>query len=88
MSNLVVDFERERKNAIDELKGVIGKECSENYSPTHRAKLISYDSVSEMCIMEVVPSPYPAHSFSASNNHRAGERYKAEAWRIWNSFFF
>ena len=88
MNSLVVDFERESIEAMSQLNGVIGKECSENYSPTHRAKLVSYDSVNGVCTMEVVPSPYPAHSFSASNNHRAGERYEAQAWRIWNSFFF
>ena len=88
MNSLVVDFESEAIEAMNQLNGVIGKECSENFSPTHRAKLVSYDSVHDLCIMEVVPSPYPAHSFSASKNHLAGERYVAPAWRIWNSFFF
>lgn len=75
---------------IKELKMCIGESVSENFSPTLRAKLIAVDETRNggVCIMEVVESPYPSYSFSASNNHRAGERYEAPASRIWNAFFF
>ena len=81
----MVDFEKERVEKLNELNSVIGKECSENFSPTNRAKLIQYLPHSEMCVMEVVESPYAS---AAHNNDKAGERYYAEAWRIWNHFFF
>jgi hypothetical protein len=75
---------------IKELKKCIGESVSENFSPTHRAKLLAIDESRSggVCIMEVVESPYPAHSFSASNNHRAGERYEAPISRIWNAYFY
>lgn len=73
---------------LTELKSVIGKECSENFSPTNRAKLVEYDEIHNVCIMEVVPSIYPNYSFSASKNSQSGQRYNAPANRIWNAFFF
>ena len=73
---------------LTELKSVVGQVCSENFSPTHRAKLIEFDEFSNVCIMEVVESIYPSYSFSASKNHKVGEKYKAPANRIWNAFFF
>jgi len=87
MNTMIVDFESERKNAIQELKCVICKECSENFSPTLRAKLVEYDEFHNVCIMEVVKSPYEG-SWSAQQNHTAGHRYEAPASRIWNAFFF
>ena len=87
MNTMIVDFVSERKNAIQELKGVIGNECSENFSPTLRAKLVEYDEFHDLCIMEVVESPYKG-SWSAQQNHTAGHRYEAPAERIWNAFFF
>jgi hypothetical protein len=73
-----------------ELMTMVGEVTSENFSPTLRAKLLAIDESrgGGVCIMEVVPSPYPAHSFASSNNHRAGERYEAPVYRIWNAFFF
>lgn len=73
---------------IKDLVKVVGKETSENFSPTLRAKLVTINEYDGMCTMEVVPSPYPSHSFAASNNHRAGERYLAPIYRIHNAFFF
>ena len=84
---MIIDFEKEKKNAIQELKGVIGKECSENFSPTLRAKLVDYDEWHDVCIMEVAKSPYEG-SWSAQQNHTVGHRYEAPASRIWNAFFF
>jgi hypothetical protein len=73
-------------NKIEELKSVIGKEVSENFSPTLRAKLLAIDE-NGVCIMEVVESPYEG-SWAWGQNHTAGYRYEAPASRIWNAFFF
>jgi hypothetical protein len=70
---------------ITDLVGVIGKEVSENFSPTLRAKLVSINEYSGMCIMEAVPSPY---KLSGKNNDRAGERYERPIPYVWNAFFF
>jgi hypothetical protein len=71
-----------------DLSKVVGEVTSENFSPTLRAKLISVNEYAGVCTMEVVESPYPSYSFASSNNHRAGERYEAPVYRIWNAFFF
>jgi hypothetical protein len=73
---------------ITDLVKVVGEETSENFSPTNRAKLVNINEYAGTCTMEVVESPYPAHSFSASNNHRAGERYERPIAYVWNAFFF
>lgn len=70
---------------ISELVSVIGKEVSENFSPTLRAKLVGINEYEGTCIMEVVPSPYKCNT---QDNHRAGERYMAPVYRIWNAYFF
>ena len=89
MNNMTVNFESERRNAIQELKGVIGNECSENFSPTLRAKLVDYDEWHDVCTMEVIKSPYTSMKTMGSlNEDRVGERYTAPASRIWNAFFF
>ena len=68
---------------MEELRGVIGEEIPENFSPTCRAKLIGFKQ--NQCIMEVVASPY---KFNDEDNHRAGERYIAPIYRIHNAYFF
>jgi hypothetical protein len=73
---------------LEELASVVGNEVSENFSPTLRAKLVSINEFAGVCTMEVVPSPYPAYSFAASNNHKAGERYERPIEYVWNAFFF
>ena len=76
-------------NKIDELKSVIGKEVSENFSPTLRAKLLAIDeSRGGVCIMEVVKSPYPEWSWAAQQNHNVGHRYERPIYSIHNAFFF
>ena len=74
---------------VMELVKVIGKEVSENFSPTLRAKLVAIDVTrgGGVCIMEVVESPYKG-SWSASQNYTAGHRYEAPVERIHNAFFF
>jgi hypothetical protein len=76
-------------NKIEELKSVIGKEVSENFSPTLRAKLLAIDETrgGGVCIMEVVPSPYKG-SWSAQQNHTAGHRYERPVYAVHNAFFF
>jgi hypothetical protein len=73
---------------ITDLVKVIGQETPENFSPTLRAKLVHINEYAGICTMEVVPSIYPAHSFSAQHNHRAGERYERPVEYVWNAFFF
>lgn len=74
---------------IEELKSVIGKEVSENFSPTLRAKLLTIDETrgGGVCIMEVVESPYKG-SWSAQQNHTTGHRYERPVYSIHNAFFF
>lgn len=75
------------ENKILELMKVIGKEVSENFSPTLRAKLIGIDATrgGGVCIMEVVESPYKSNT---ENNHLAGMKYEAPVYRIHNAYFF
>ena len=73
---------------IQDLVKVVGEVTTENLSPTNRAKLVGINEFRGVCTMEVVESPYPTHSFSASNNHRAGERYERPIAYVWNAFFF
>ena len=70
-------------NKIEELKSVVGKEVSENRSPTLRAKLVRVNK--KTCTFEVVKSPYKSNT---KNNHRAGERYLVPISWSWNAFFF
>jgi hypothetical protein len=68
-------------NNIEELKSVIGKDVSENRSPTLRAKLIKVNKAT--CLFEIVQSPY-----RSGDESRIGERYRVpNAW-AWNAFFF
>jgi hypothetical protein len=69
-------------NQIQELKSVIGKDVSQNQSPTCRARLVSVGKAN--CIFESVPSPYdkfPKQEF-------VGVKYKVPNWIAWNSFFY
>ena len=69
-------------NQILELKSVIGKDVSENRSPTCRASLVSVGKSN--CIFQSVPSLYgppPKPEF-------VGVKYKVPNWIAWNSFFY
>jgi hypothetical protein len=72
---------------IEELKSVIGKEVSENFSPTLRAKLVSINETAGICVMEVVESPYVG-SWSWQQNDTTGHRYERPLEYVWNAFFF
>ena len=74
---------------VMELVKVIGKEVSENFSPTLRAKLVSINEFAGVCTMEVVPSPYVSMKQGGLlNNDEVGKRYEAPIYRIHNAFFF
>ena len=69
-------------NKISELKSVIGKDVSQNQSPTCRAKLIKVGKV--YSTFESVPSPYAKFT----NSEDVGIKYKVPNWIAWNSFFY
>ncbi len=70
-------------NLINELKSVIGKETSQNQSPTCRARLVSVGKVNST--FESVLSPY---SSIDCNARFVGIKYKVPNWIAWNSFFY
>ena len=66
---------------IEDLKAVIGKETSENRSPTLRAKLVKVNKTT--CTFEVVQSPY-----RHGDESKIGQRYLVPiSWSL-NAFFF
>lgn len=76
-------------NKMIELMTMIGEVTSENFSPTLRAKLVSINELSGVCIMEVVESPYTSMKTMGSlNEDKIGSRYEAPVYRIHNAFFF
>jgi hypothetical protein len=82
VKQFITNFKIKNMNQILELKSVIGKEVSQNQSPTCRARLVSVGKSN--CIFESVPSPYdkfPKPEF-------VGVKYKVPNWIAWNSFFF
>lgn len=66
---------------IEELKSVIGKEVSQNQSPTLNAKLIRVNK--KTCTFEVVQSPY-----RSGDESKIGNRYLVPISYAWNAFFF
>ena len=68
-------------NKIEELISVIGKEVSQNQSPTLRGKLLKVNK--KTCTFEVVKSPY-----RSGDESRIGERYLVPIIWAWNAFFF
>jgi hypothetical protein len=69
-------------NKIQDLKSVIGKEVSQNQSPTCRGKLIKVGKV--YSIFESVPSPYAKFT----KPEFVGVRYPVPNSWAWNAFFF
>jgi len=64
-----------------DLKAVIGKDVSENHSPTCRAKLIKVGKSN--CTFESVQSPYVKET-----QPNVGMQYKIPNWIAWNCFFY
>jgi len=82
VKQFITNFKIKNMNQILELKSVIGKDVSQNQSPTCRARLVSVGKAN--CIFESVPSPYnkfPKPEF-------VGVKYKVPNWIAWNSFFY
>jgi len=82
VKQFITNFKIKNMNQIEELKSVIGKDVSQNQSPTCRARLVSVGKTN--CIFESVVSPYdkfPKAEF-------VGVKYKIPNWIAWNSFFF
>jgi hypothetical protein len=79
---MITDIKSSESTQILELQSKLGKEVSQNYSPTLRAKLIKVGKAN--CVFESVPSPYgePAKA------ELIGVTYKIPNWIAWNSFFF
>lgn len=74
---------------IAELVKVIGKEVSENFSPTLRAKLVSINEFAGVCTMEVVESPYVSmKTMGTLNEDKIGMRYERPIAYVWNAYFF
>jgi hypothetical protein len=74
---------------ISDLVKVVGKETSENFSPTLRAKLVTINEHAGMCTMEVVESPYVSMVQGGSlNNDKVGMRYERPIAYVWNAYFF
>jgi hypothetical protein len=69
----------------EDLKEVIGKEFSDNFSSTLRSKLIDVKKGPKgwYAVVQEVPSPYS----SVKNKPKAGTR-EDHIFRVWNSFFF
>ena len=63
----------------NDLVGVVGKEVSQNQSPTLRAKLVKINKVN--CTFESVANTY-------SWNGTIGKRYLVPIQYAWNAYFF
>ena len=80
-----VDLESVNKSTVvSELKTVVGKDVSENRSPTLRAKLIKVGKAN--CVFESVESPYK--STVGLVGYKVGVQYKVPNQFAWNAFFY
>ena len=85
MNASYVELIKETINSkADELEHVIGNDCSDNYSPTLRSKLISIDREKGTCILEVMPSVYDQFK---ENNCTVGQRYEQNINIVYNGYF-
>jgi hypothetical protein len=78
----IIKIKNKNMNTVNDLKQVIGKDTSQNFSPTCRARLVKVNKVNST--FESVPSLYgppPKKEF-------VGVRYKVPNWIAWNSFFY
>jgi len=66
---------------LKELKTVIGKRVSENFSPTGSAKLVKVSK--DYCIFESLQSEY-----TKKPAELVGVRYKRPTAYAWNAYFF
>lgn len=66
-----------------ELREVIGKTVSCNWSPTLRAKLIKVNK--KDCVMEVAPTEFPIFSNATED---IGKIFKMPLEYTWNAYFY
>ena len=82
LENNLVKIKIKNMNLVSDLKSVIGKDVSQNQSPTCRARLVSVGKSNS--IFESVVSPYDKFP----KKELVGVRYKIPNWIAWNSFFY
>jgi hypothetical protein len=68
---------------VIELKTVVGKDCSCNYSPTHRSKLVMVGK--DYCILEVVPAQ---HGDLSRGEKSVGVMFLQPTYITHNQYFF
>ena len=66
-----------------ELREVIGKTVSCNYSPTLRAKLLKVNR--KDCVMEVAPTEFPIFH---NKTEDIGKTFRAPLDHTWNMYFY
>lgn len=85
MNTSVEDLIKQTINShADELESVIGNDCSDNYSPTLRSKLISIDREKGLCTLEIMPSVYDQFN---ENDCTVGQRYEQSISIVYNGYF-
>ena len=77
-----MNLQNERLEKIKELKSVIGKDVSENHSPSLRGKLLGV--YNDYALFEVVASPYDKNR----GFYEIGREYKVPVNWAWNAFFY
>jgi len=82
MIPLSIQDEFDGTTKVQDLRGAIGKEFSDNYSSTLNSKLISVSADGNTCITKEVKSPYK----SGNQNPKPGTK-KSPSWRTWNALF-
>jgi len=82
VKQFITNFKIKNMNLVSELKSVIGKDVSQNQSPTCRGKLIKVGKL--YSTFESVPSPYAKFT----KPEFVGVKYKVPNWIAWNSFFY
>lgn len=82
-------FAEYQKQAIErmayDLQTVIGKSCSDNYSPTLRSKLVSIDTATGTCVLETLPSDYFEFGDDTS---QIGIQYEQSIQIVHNQYFY
>ena len=68
---------------VTELKTVVGKDCSCNYSPTHRSKLVMVGK--DVCILEVTPAQ---HGDLSRGEESVGVQFLQPTYITHNQYFF
>ena len=70
-------------NKAAELREVVGKTVSCNWSPTLRAKLIKINR--KDCVLQVEPTQFPIMS---NVDEHIGKTFKVPIEHAWNAYFY